>query len=266
MKYYKILVIILLIIILSFIIYKKNNTKYATQIPVLIYHHFYSDDDKEKYEKEKDYSVRESAFDKQMKYLHDNGYKSLSAEKFLCWKKKECKIPEKSFLITIDDGQKSVLKYAAPILKKYNFKAISFVITSRINDFATEYDPSKYQYLSKEELVKNDVIIWGSHSHKMHEMKDGKKILYSMNYEQIKEDLKLSKEILNTKYFACPFNTYNNDLIHALEENGYELGFRGQSRKTTQSENRFMNSRIFVSEDFEKFKEIFETTKYDQEV
>ena len=245
----------------------KNNDsgENATSVPVLIYHHFLTDEDKAKYEPTKDYSVSLSVFEEQLKYLKNNGYKSLTPSEMLCWKKNECKIPLKSFMIKIDDGQKSVMKYAYPLLKKYGFTALSFVISSRIGDYG-EWDPSTYQYLSGDDLKDNGVIYFGSHSDDMHRYVDDKKRLYTMNYKEIYDDVKLSMEKINTKYFAYPFNTYNKDFTKALENAGYQLAFRGQSRKTIQSENRYMISRIFVSDNMESFKAIFETDKYDYKV
>lgn len=245
---------------------KNNNSgENATSVPVLIYHHFLNDEDKAKYEPTKDYSVSLSVFEEQLKYLKDNGYKSLTPSEMLCWKKSECKIPLKSFMITIDDGQKSVMKYAYPLLKKYGFTALSFVISSRIGDYG-ELDPSTYQYLSADDLKDNGVIYFGSHSDDMHRYVDDKKRLYTMSYKEIYDDVKLSMGKINTKYFAYPFNTYNKDFTKALENAGYQLAFRGQSRKTIQSENRYMISRIFVSDNMESFKAIFETDKYDYKV
>ncbi len=245
---------------------KNNNSgENATSVPVLIYHHFLNDEDKAKYEPTKDYSVSLSVFEEQLKYLKDNGYKSLTPSEMLCWKKNECKIPLKSFMITIDDGQKSVMKYAYPLLKKYGFTALSFVISSRIGDYG-EWDPSTYQYLSADDLKDNGVIYFGSHSDDMHRYVDDKKRLYTMSYKEIYDDVKLSMGKINTKYFAYPFNTYNKDFTKALENAGYQLAFRGQSRKTIQSENRYMISRIFVSDNMESFKAIFETDKYDYKV
>lgn len=259
-----------IIVIVIFVISMYNRKQYNytdVQVPVLIYHHFLSDDEKEAYEPEKNYSVKVSTFEKQMKYLHDNGYKSLTPEEMLCWKKKKCKIPEKSFMVTIDDGQKSVLRYAMPILKKYGFTAISFIITSRSKDEREEWNPKIYQYISSEELKgDNNAIYFGSHSHDMHSMVEDKKKLYTMTYDEIYKDVVTSKDILDTYYFAYPYNTYNKDFTQALKDAGYELAFRGQSRKTIQSEDRLMISRIFVSDNMESFYEIFETTKYNQEV
>lgn len=100
----------------------------------------------------------------------------------------------------------------------------------------------------------------------MHRYVDDKKRLYTMSYKEIYDDVKLSMGKINTKYFAYPFNTYNKDFTKALENAGYQLAFRGQSRKTIQSENRYMISRIFVSDNMESFKAIFETDKYDYKV
>lgn len=240
----------------------KNNNDNAKQIPVLIYHHFLSDEEKKEYEPEKNYSVSTTAFEKQLKYLKDNGYKSITPKEMLCWKLQKCNLDTKSFMITIDDGQKSVLRYAYPLLKKYGFTATSFVISSRIKNYG-DWDPSTYQYYSKEDLKDNGVIYFGSHSDNMHMYVEDEKKLYTMNYDEILQDVSISKEILNTTYFAYPFNTYNKDFTRALREAGYELAFRGQSRKTSLNENRFLISRIFVSEDFDLFKEIFESDKYD---
>lgn len=264
MKKFRVIAILILCIIVTGCNknIQTNNENYASQIPVLIYHHFLSDEEKKQYEPEKDYSVSTSTFEKQLSYLKENGYKSITAEEMECWKSNKCELDKKSFMITIDDGQKSVLKYAYPLLKKYGFTAISFVISSRIGDYG-EWNPAKYQYYSQSDLKDNGVVFFGSHSDNMHMYVNETKKLYTMTYKEILEDVTLSKEKLNTSYFAYPFNTYNKDFTKALKEAGYKLAFRGQSRKTCKNENKYMISRIFVSENLDSFKEIFETNKYD---
>ena len=237
----KIIVIVLVFALLARLIYKKYiNNESKIQVPVLLYHHFLSDEEKQEYEPDKNYSVSIVSFEKQMKYLYDNGYTSITPEQMLCWKLKKCEIPEKSFMITIDDGQKSVLEYAEPILKKYGFNATAFVISSRVNEEKEEFNPAIYQYFSKEEIHNTGTIYIGSHTHDMHRMVGDKKRILTMTYEEMFDDVKLSNDILNTKYIAYPYNTYNSEFISAIRNAGYELGFRGQSRKTIQSEDRFM--------------------------
>lgn len=270
MKHKKFIIITLILIIFALTISKVilSSNKYLSneQIPVLIYHHFLSDEEKRQYEPDKNYSISVSVFEQQMKYLKDNGYTSLTPMQMECFKEYKCKIPNKSFMITIDDGQESVLKYAKPILQKYGFNALSFVVSSRISDEPSKWDASLYQYISKQELISDDSIYFGSHSDDMHQIISNQKKLYTMTYDEIYNDVKKSKEVIDTIYFAYPFNTYNKDFTNALKSAGYKLAFRGQSKKTIQSENKYMISRIFVSDDISSFYEIFETNKYNQGV
>jgi len=85
-------------------------------VTVLMYHHILP----------KDGFIASSVdnFDKQMKFLSDNNYKTLSSEEFFLFKKGELKLPKKSVFITFDDGWRDNFIYAYPILKKYNLKAI----------------------------------------------------------------------------------------------------------------------------------------------
>jgi peptidoglycan/xylan/chitin deacetylase (PgdA/CDA1 family) len=95
-------------------------------VPVLMYHHILS----------RDSFIASSvtSFEKQMKYLADNSWKSLTSEEFFLYKKKQLQLPEKSVLITFDDGWRDNFIYAYPILKKYNLKATLFVVTGWIEE------------------------------------------------------------------------------------------------------------------------------------
>ena len=60
--------------------------------------------------------------------MKKNGYKTIDFNEI---EKKE----SKTIIITFDDGYKDVFYNALPILKKYNFKATCFLVTSFIGDF-----------------------------------------------------------------------------------------------------------------------------------
>lgn len=245
------------------ILFKLNS---GQQIPVLLYHHFLTPEEKEIYN-DGGYSVTTTTFEKQMKWLYENGYKSITPDELYCWKKNRCKISSKSFLITIDDGLLSSYKYASPILKKYNFVAAVFLVTSRVKEKTEDWTPTKYVYIGKDIKDKKDgTLIFASHSHELHEMIDGTKKLYTLEYPEILNDVITSREILSTDYFAYPFNTYNSNIRSALNEAGYKLAFRGQNQKTTKHEEIYLTSRIVVTEDMDCFNKIFNSKEFNQKV
>ncbi len=60
-------------------------------------------------------------FRKQLQEIKDNNLNVISLEEFIAWKKGEETVPDRSVLITIDDGWKSVYTDAFPVFKEFNF-------------------------------------------------------------------------------------------------------------------------------------------------
>jgi len=74
-------------------------------------------------EKETETAMRmhSSKFKKQMTAVRQLGVTVISLEDFLAWKRGAKSIPEKSILLTFDDGWKSVYTDALPILKEFGY-------------------------------------------------------------------------------------------------------------------------------------------------
>ncbi len=62
-----------------------------------------------------------------MKYLSENNYYFPTWDEVASFIDGKQVLPEKSVVITIDDGQSSVFEYAYPILEKYNVKATAIM-------------------------------------------------------------------------------------------------------------------------------------------
>ena len=65
--------------------------------------------------------IHTSKFRKQMEALRQLGITVISLDDFLAWKRGEKQIPQKSALLTFDDGWKSVYTDALPILKEFGY-------------------------------------------------------------------------------------------------------------------------------------------------
>lgn len=95
-------------------------------VPVLLYHHINYDDDV--------LSIPPELFEEQLKFLKSEGYESIGAEEledFMTTGKKSFK---KGVVITIDDGYLDTWVYAYPLLKKYGFKAIAFIVSWNVEE------------------------------------------------------------------------------------------------------------------------------------
>jgi len=98
-------------------------TGYQT-VPVLSYHRF----TRNKKSKNR-MVVTQAAFEAQMRYLKDNGYTVVRLSQFYAFLDFKDQIPEKSVVITIDDGFRSSFDIAYPILKKFGYPATFFLYT-----------------------------------------------------------------------------------------------------------------------------------------
>ena len=93
-------------------------------VPILTYHSF-------------DYgrgtlSITPENFEKQMRYLKDKGYNVIPLDELVAGIKNKKKFAHNTVVITIDDGYENNFTYAYPVLKKYGFPAIIFLITNQI--------------------------------------------------------------------------------------------------------------------------------------
>lgn len=87
----------------------------GARIAVLGYHDF------SETEPETAMRIRTSKFRKQLETIRQLGITVISLDDFVAWKKGEKDIPEKSALITLDDGWKSVYTDAFPILREFGY-------------------------------------------------------------------------------------------------------------------------------------------------
>lgn len=211
---------------------KVNTSKRG--LPVLMYHFFY---DKSKGETGNDANWMEiSAFEAQMKYLADNNYYFPSWNEVEAYINGTKTLPAKSVVITIDDGDASFIKYAIPIIEKYNVKATSFVVTSWNGNWL----PKSY---------KSSHLDFQSHSHDMHRSgANGKGRFVNLSYKDALEDVTKSKNIIgNCTVFCYPFGHYNDNAIKVLKDAGYKLAFTTNSGRVYPGQNKFALPRVRMS-------------------
>lgn len=208
----------------------------AGGIPVLMYH-----------------SISENAgnslcvpieqFEEEMRWLSREDYRALSAEELYRALAAGESIPEKSVLITFDDGYLDNYENAWPVLRQYGFHATFFIITDSIG-YAEENGFSYMDWKHLRELAEAGNTV-GSHSVSHSNLK-------SLSEEQQQKELHESKKILEeglgitVSAFCFPYGKYNSATLRLMEASGYRIGFTTKNGKAREGDNPLEIQRIRV--------------------
>ena len=218
--------------------------KNATKVPVLVYHSV-GKTDKGKLQ------VSKRKFEKQANWIKKCGYKTLTMEEFVEWYEGKRTIPEKSVLITFDDGNKSVVRNAVPILKKNKQHATMFITGKWVgNGVCVTKSTIK-------KLQKGSVIDIESHGYGLHDKDKGKKPAKKWSKEKLKADCVRMNKQYGCTTLCYPWGATSKNLRQALEETGkYSVAFtyarpgeyQGAKNKcATRSCSKYLIPRVTIS-------------------
>ncbi len=198
------------------------------KIPVLNYHFFYETWDENCHQ---GICLKMDRFREQLQYLKDNGYTTLTIEEFTKWMYGELEVPEKSVLITVDDGMYGTSikngNHLIPALEKYQVNATIFLITAwgDLEDYSSPY------------------VDVQSHTHSLHiEQHCGyRSKVNCVSYDELLTDLKKSIERVgnNANSFCFPFYESTPTSIKAVKEAGFKIAFVGGYRKASRNDDKY---------------------------
>ncbi len=134
-------------------------------------------------------------------------------------------------VITFDDGDQSIYRYAFPILKRYGVRAVVFLVVDYIgkDDY---WDMTligrRSPHLSWDEIY--EMKRWGIEfgSHTMSHRNLTKLSPYEMEYELRESRRSLGERLGLINCISYPFNRANSEVIKQARKAGYRYGFGGQ--------------------------------------
>jgi peptidoglycan/xylan/chitin deacetylase (PgdA/CDA1 family)/ubiquinone/menaquinone biosynthesis C-methylase UbiE len=107
----------------------------TSRLPILMYHRVTAEGAPELAR----YRVSPDAFDEQLRYLRESGYRSVSLEELREAMHHRRPLPGRRVLLTFDDAYEDFLEEAWPCLRRHGFGAVLFVVTERVGGTA-EWD------------------------------------------------------------------------------------------------------------------------------
>jgi hypothetical protein len=114
------------------------------------------------------HEVTKELFEPLLIYLSDNGYKTIDSEELFERNTSQNFKNEDEVVLTFDDGHKSLYEVAFPLLKKYKFKAVAFIIPGLIGGDNISGWQSENNYLCTWDEIKemhdSGVIDFQAHS------------------------------------------------------------------------------------------------------
>ena len=112
------------------------------------------------------WSVSAGTFERHLAYLREHGFRTVTMEDVLNHMRGDSLLRGKCVVLTFDDGDESVYRYAYPLLEKYGMRGTIFVITSKMGQRWNDLSISSIDQLR--EMRRSGVMEIGSHTHDMH--------------------------------------------------------------------------------------------------
>ena len=153
-------------------------------------------------------------------------------------------LPNKTIGISIDDADKSFIKYAWPIFKKNKIPVTLFVNTSTIVK-------NNKNYLNWDEIrqLKKEGVTIGGHSHTHSHMT-------TLSTEEIKKELEISNKIFLEELgeipnlFAYPYGEADSRIMQLLKDYKYKVAFGQHSGVINETSNLYYLPRFSLNEKY----------------
>lgn len=208
----------------------------SIRVPILLYHYV-------EYVKDEGDTIRKSlnitpyTFEQEIKTLKENGFNFITPRDLADALDDETILTPKSVILTFDDGYNDFYTDVFPILKKYQIKAVVYVVPNfldRSNNITT---------LQLKEISESGLVEIGAHTMN-HAYLSGLS-RSRIEYEVIQSKKYLEK-ILGIKIvsFAYPYGAFDNTVIDVVEKAGFRSAVTTITGTFVTDINRFFLNRI----------------------
>jgi peptidoglycan/xylan/chitin deacetylase (PgdA/CDA1 family) len=220
------------------------------RVPILMYHSI-SDNSFGKSHPYYQINTSPQMFARQMNWLSDAGYRTLSLGELRAAFEKGVS-PSKAVVITFDDGYRDFYTEAFPNLRKYGFTATIFLATGRIGESPAHVEGVDYMTWPEVREMYRQGIEFGSHTVTHPELK-------SLYTEQVEQELARSKKTIEDQIgagvqsFSYPYafpetnKEFSRQLREILVKCGYDNGVTTVLGTASRGCDRYFLPRLPVN-------------------
>ncbi len=186
------------------------------KVPILTYH-FIANNPNPKDKARDALSVPPDKFEAQMDYLSKNGYTPITLDNLYGIFNGQASAPARPVVLTFDDGYQDFYTIAFPILRRFNFHAVSFIPTGLIG---------RSYYMNWEQI--KEISATGLVHFEAHSVTHAN--LVSLKYDVMLKQLIDSKNVLESQtgyrvnFLAYPYGVSNASVQSAAQKAGYVGG------------------------------------------
>lgn len=200
-------------------------------IPILLYHHVAPDRE-----------ITPEGFERQLRYLLDQGYQSLSMEELLKVIRGQWEPERPGFVLAFDDGYTDNRVYAFPVLQKLDVKALIYLVTERVESHAAGF----LSWSEVREMANSRQVCVGSHTH------THRHFVRREPYADLETELRRSKELIESQtgapcdHLAWPWGDFETEWQALAQGVGYRSAATTLSGANAAGTNPYELKRISV--------------------
>lgn len=166
-------------------------------------------------------------FEAQMAFLDRERIPVVTPEQVLAFYQGRADLPDRAVLLTFDDLWKGGMTTAYPVLKRYGFRALSFLVRSWVFDQPQPLIPGSPVCLARGEWEGlGDVFGFANHTDRLHTLGPGGPTVGAVDDLAFVADLRRCEEWTTCKkVFAYPFGAVGEGALAGLRSEGFQLAF-----------------------------------------
>ncbi len=209
----------------------------SVRVPIVMYHLVLKDP-----ARAGKYVISPETLEKDLKWIRDNGYETVTAEDLIAFVHNGIPLPEKPIVLTFDDGYTNNHTYAYPLLETYGMRAVLSVIGSVSDRYTASGDENpnyaNLTWLRVRELAESGVFEIQNHTYDLHRNDGPRKGCKRLAGESIEayqglllRDLLQNQEAIERaigtrpRTFVYPFGAISPESLEVVKKAGFAASF-----------------------------------------